>query len=59
MAFCDLQNLMLYSISILNFAGGSPEKAQNAMICRLYSCFNLQAIARHSSAASRMNVRCF
>mgnify|MGYP000500213018 CR=1 FL=1 len=37
-------------------AGGSPEKAQNAMLAGCTAVLNLQAIARHSQGASRMNV---
>jgi len=40
-------------------AGGSPEKAQNAMLAGCTAVINLQAIARHSGGASRMNVGVF
>ena len=40
-------------------AGGSPEKAQNAMLAGCTAVLNLQAIARHSQGASRMNVGVF
>ncbi|MBS5377812.1 MAG: amidohydrolase [Veillonella sp.] len=40
-------------------AGGSPEKAQNAMLAGCTAVLNLQAIARHSAGASRMNVGVF
>ena len=40
-------------------AGGSPEKAQNAMLAGCTAVLNLQAIARHSGGASRMNVGVF
>ena len=40
-------------------AGGSPEKAQNAMLAGCTAVINLQAIARHSAGASRMNVGIF
>ena len=40
-------------------AGGSPEKAQNAMLAGCTAVINLQAIARHSAGASRMNVGVF
>lgn len=40
-------------------AGGSPEKAQNALLAGCTAVLNLQAIARHSRGASRMNVGVF
>ena len=44
---------------MLKTVGGSPEKAQNAMLAGCTAVLNLQAIARHSQGASRMNVGVF